>query len=475
VARPVAVCDLGGDVAGGRGASWGDDDRIVFSRGNSGLLQVSALGGEATELLPTEDDEGDLHEPYVLPDGRGILFVAHPTGRSPGILSLLRGQERSVLYEPASEQSVWTPTYSSSGHILFRRAGGEVTAGLWALPFSLGELEVTGEPFLVVPDASAGSTSQDGTLVFIHRPPNMMDELMVWYDRTGRRLDAIGGPRKGVRQPSLSPDGRRLAFAAMDEDNKSDLWVLDLERGAETRLTVDNDNFELVFLWTPSGDGIIFSHFVPEDGVSYNIVPADGSSPPQQIAGGAAIGLSPDGQYVTVIRAPEEDPKQIGQTGPADIWLSRLDGSEESRPLIQSPARDVGGSISPDGRYMLFNSDRSGGNEVYLTRFPSAQGRWQVSVGGGEFAYWDSRGDRLYFQQESMFMEVTAELGAEPRLGRPQPLFEIPQLAGARRGIAISTGGERFVVVERAPGTEDDDSQRPGIKVVQAWHREFEN
>jgi hypothetical protein len=473
--RPIAVCDLGGDVAGGRGASWGDDNHIVFTRGNSGLLRVSALGGEATELLPPAEDEGDLHEPSVLPDGRGILFVAHPNDRSPGVLSLLRGQERSVLWEPSSEQTVWRPGYASSGHILFRRAGGEVTPGLWALPFSLGDLEVTGEPFLVVPDASAGSTSQDGTLVFIHRPPNMVDELMVWYDRTGRRLDAIGGPRRGVNQPSLSPDGRRLAFATMDEDNQLDLWVLDLERGAETRLTVDNNNFEFVFNWTPAGDEIIFSHFMPEDGVSFNVVPANGSSPPRQIAGGVAFDLSPDGQYVTVVRPPEGDPKEIGPTGPADVWLNRVDGSEEPRPLIQSPARDVGGAISPDGRYMSFTSDRSGANEVYLTRFPSAQGRWQVSVGGGEFGTWDSTGDRLYFQKDSTFMEVTVELGDEPRLGRPQPLFEVPQLAGGQRGVGTSPEGERFIVIERAPGTDDDDSQRSGIKIVQSWIREFEN
>ncbi len=333
----------------------------------------------------------------------------------------------------------------------------------------MSRLEVTGEPFLVVPDASPGSVSRDGTLAFVHRPPEGGTWQLVWLDRTGRRLDAIGAPRQGVVGPSLSADDRRLAFAMIDEEtNNRDLWVRDLERGAETRLTGDEAG-EFGFRWTPAGDEIVFTKWTEEEGLRHLSVPADGSRPEQPLGGGTLTDLAPDGLAAVVISQPEGDPARTPRTGPTNIVLAPRD-SAERRPIVTSAARNTGARVSPDGRWLAFQSDGSGHEEVYLTRFPSGQGRWQLSVAGGRSPFWDPRGGRLYFLEKETLTEVEVADGDSPRLGKPTALFEVP----SPRGIAVARDGERFVAVEPA-GDAEQDEVRPGIKVVQNWVREFDS
>jgi Tol biopolymer transport system component len=469
--RAVAICDLGGAVAGGRGASWGEGGRIVFSRGSTGLLEVPALGGEAREILALAENDGDFHEPHLLPNGKGILFVVHPSDRAPGVLSLFDGRERRELLE-LEGQRIWFPVYAPSGHILFRRSGGEVTAGLWAIPFSLGDLQVEGEPFLVVPDAAAGSVSRDGTLAFVHRPPSVAGDRLVWVDRTGQRLDDVGGDRRGSGNPTLSPNGHSLAFGMRDEeDDGYDLWVRDLERGTETRLTVE-EGFEFGFLWTPSGDEIVFTRF--NNGVlSTHVVPANGSGPPRKLEQGSVVScLTPDGGSMVVVQPPEGE--QLSLTSNADLWLVSLSDADEPRPLIEGPDRTTTAEISPDGRWLAYQSERSGREQIFLTRFPEATGRWQVSVGEGDDPQWDPRGNRLYFTEGTTLMEVSVESGPEPRLGKPIAMFDLtdnPQFDP--RGFTVSPDGDRFIIAEPAED-EGDEGARSGIKVVQNWVREFE-
>jgi Tol biopolymer transport system component len=455
--RPVAICDVGGNIAGGRGAWWGDDGQIIYSRGDTGVMVVSALGGEPRELMPTEEGEGDVHEPHLLPDDAGILFISHPEDGLPNKLVLFHGGERRTLLE-VEDRRLWSPTYAPSGHILFRRVGGDATEGLWAVPFSLGDRSLTGDPFIVVPDASQASVSRDGTLAFVHRPPLGGREHIVWVDRTGQRLEEVGGIRRGAFGMALSPDGRRMVFSMTEEeDNQVDLWVRDLERGSETRLTFD-DAFEFRPRWTPSGDEILFGQFYTGKVVS-KIVASDGSGP------------SVSGRYFVTVRAPEGE--TLSQTSPADIWLVDRSGAEEPRPLVQSPNRDITPIVSPDGRYLAYVSDRSGHFEVYLTRFPTASGRWKLSLDGGEDPYWDPRGDRLYFFEGFSLMEVSFVSGDEPRLGTPVKLFDVSASLGARRGLGLSSDGQRFAIVEPVRD-DDEETTRSGIKVVQNWSAEFQ-
>ena len=112
---------------------------------------------------------------------------------------------------------------------------------------------------------------------------------------------------------------------------------------------------------------------------------------------------------------------------------------------------------------------------MFLTRFPEATGRWQVSVDEGYFPRWDPRGDRLYFMEgfgeDATVMEVTVEGEEEPRLGPPEPLFEYP--GDDFEGLDLTADGQRFVLVAAVEEEKSSELDRSGIKVVQNWAREF--
>jgi len=474
--RPVAICELGDATAGGVGGSWGEDGTIVYARGNSGLIQVTALGGQPREILPTSEGIGDYHEPSVLPGGRGILLVVHRQDRSPGQLAIfVDGETRLVLDAPTPER-IWFPVYANSGHILFRRAGGQAIQGLWALPFSLDQLEPTGEPFLIAPDASAGNISQDGDLVFIHHPPGGGNDQMVWVDRSGRILEPASNQYAGLGAPSLSPDGRFLAFTAGSGQQVSDSWLRDMERGTETRLTRDS-NFSFNYNWHPSGD-LVYSRFEPgeEGGVPAGIfvcrMPVDGSAVAVKIGPGVLGGLSPDGQKAVVSRAKDGKPTISITSIPSDIWLVDLDGTDEQM-LLSNTSSNLVGPISPDGRWLVYSSDSSGRREIYLTRFPEATGRWQVSLDGGEYPQWSHDGADLFFRNESQLLEVSVGSGSSPQLGQPVVLFET-NLAMLDRGFSIGPNEERFILAQSVRGDDNEEPRRTGIKVVQNWYQEFE-
>ncbi len=147
----TVVSNTNESFTGGSGAVWTEDDRILFTTGARGIMEVPALGGDPVEVVPHEDRETDLHEPDALPGGRGYLFVPHKEEGGPNsIVVFADGKRKTLLTLP--EHRIWTPRYSDTGHVLFRRTPSNV--GIWALPFSLSSLEATGEPFLVALDGS---------------------------------------------------------------------------------------------------------------------------------------------------------------------------------------------------------------------------------------------------------------------------------------------------------------------------------
>jgi Tol biopolymer transport system component len=441
--RGVPIGDLGDRPTGGRGASWSEDGEIVLSRGNTGLLRVSALGGQPQPLVPLAEDESDHHDPHLLPGGKGILFVAHPEGSGANRLSLYRDGSRTVLAEYEG-QLIDGPIYTTTGHILFRRYGGEITRGLWALPFSLDRLEVEGEPFLVAPDVSTATVSRDG-----------------------KRLDPLGGVRRDADGLALSPDGRHVAFVARDDENDTlEVWVRDLDRGTETRLT---DAKLQVFdpTWSPSGQEIFFSAFNP-DGPrleSYR-VRWDASEPAQLFVLGAAVNqITPDGRLALTTRMEGDGPPS--PTGNWHIWEESIAGEEEPRLLLGGEGRSFAATISPDGEWLAYLHARRDTRHVFLTRYPEATGRWQVSVESGVDVRWDPKGGRLYYREGPNLVEVAVGSGPVPTIGKPVVLFEHAD------SYALAPDGESFFVVEDVRRPEDEEEQRSGIKLVQNWIREF--
>ncbi|MCL4522999.1 MAG: hypothetical protein M1451_03675, partial [Acidobacteria bacterium] len=461
----TAICDLRGGLIGGSAASWGEDGNIVFTRGSTGLLQVSARGGDPRSLLDVDTKtEQDLHQPQILPGGRGIIYVPHPKGQSASLLMLYSKGKKKFLLQ-LEGQSIWNPVYSSTGHILFRRQ--PTNAGIWALPFSLSKLEVAGEPFLVAPSAENPSVAADGTLIYEQVTGGGQTQL-VWMNRSGQAIGNIGQPQPRQTFPALSPDGLRVAVSA-DEGENSDIWIHDAARNTKTRLTFDAVA-ESAPAWSARGDQVAFQTVPAQGNFAIAAKAADGAGDAKELAKpGTVPSLSRDGKFLVYsLLGPETD---------FDLFYVPLVGDRKPVPFLQTKARETGPQVSPDGRFVAYQSNESGVEEIFIKLFPSGEGKWQVSVHGGNWPRWNRKGDRLYYAEGNTIMEVEVTAHPALRLSTPKKLFShvfsgVSRPFGWPDSFDVAGDGQKFVLVQ--PVLEQHSKTRdPAITVVENWFAEF--
>ncbi|MEK7330311.1 MAG: hypothetical protein AAB113_05865, partial [Candidatus Eisenbacteria bacterium] len=462
------VCDARASFSGGSGATWRDDGTIVFSRADStGLSEVSALSGDPRTLLEIDPAaETDFHEPSALPGDRGLLFLAHRRKGSTNNICLLSRGKRNVLLE-LEGQRLAHPCYASSGHILYERAG--TNPGIWALPFSLARLEVTGEPILVVPGGASPAVSDDGTLTYIGGASSAAAQLR-WIGHDGRALGDIAPPRAGGRAPS--PDGTHIAYVLTEPDNPNgDVWVQDVTRGTRTRLTFE-PGAEGAVSWTPKGDRIVYQSRIPEQtsGPSFGwrvlSRAADGTGGVDSLSPGGLPSISPDGRYLAF--------SDFSGSGSWDLAYLALDGDRKPVTFLLGGSFLAGPRISPAGNFIAYMSEESGEWEVFLKRFPSGEGKWQVSTAGGQWPRWNGKGDRLYYGQGPDVMEVEVSGQASATLSTPKRLFTRSPVSAGIFGwypaFDVTGDGERFVIVTDA----STGGAAHGMTVVQNWVAEFQ-
>jgi Tol biopolymer transport system component len=450
----------GGIDARSGGAAWLEDGTIVYTTGSSGLLQIAARGGEPVPLLEPVAGEMDFHNVSPLPGGRGVVFTVHREGGMDTIATFSGGKRKDLFQ--LHGQALLDPWYSPTGHLVYSRV--LTNPGLWAVPFSLGTLEVTGDPFLVVDGGQTPSISGDGVLVYRYAQP--VPGRLVWVDRDGGVESALGQPLEGLARPALSPDGQRIVASARQGGNV-DLWVYDLASDATSRLTFD-DSQDFLPSWMPDGERVIYTTLTHGDATMpvLTIMPVDGSGESRELGPGIAPCVSSDGKYLAYMR--------FGGGGNLDVSYMSLDGPSEPVPVMETGAMEQLPRISPDGRYLAYQSDASGRFEIYLTRFPDGTGRWQVSSGGGTFPRWGKSSGKLFYVQDNDLMEV--EVAKEPALwiGTPRKLFSRPSTGGATllpgtRGFDVAGDGERFLMVENT----DPGGAWSRIMVIQNWFAAF--
>jgi hypothetical protein len=156
-----------------------------------------------------------------------------------------------------------------------------------------------------------------------------------------------------------------------------------------------------------------------------------------------------------------------------DVMRVPRDRSSAPVTLVRGNPRAIDGHVSPDGSLLAYQSSESGRYEVYLTRYPSLEGRWQASNTGGQWPRWSARGDRLYFSRGDDVMEVEVGGGASPALGNPRVLVTRPHAGpfsfGLEMMFALSADGARLVTAR----TPDVGRTRPRLAIVQNWAAEF--
>jgi hypothetical protein len=399
------------------------DGRLIYTSGGTGLLQVPASGGDATPLFPLDPaKEFDIHSLTLLPDGQTLLYVLHPVGGSWSLETFnLADSSRRSLFTPTEDAIVSQPVYSRTGHVLFERG-----SGVWALPYSVADRQATGPPFLIAPNARQPSVAADGTLVMTPGAQSLSNLGLAWIDRSSRVVRLAIPPRDFVVDPRVSPDGR-FAVASRGVREASDLWIFDLERGSERRLTFEAGDDRLG-TWSPDGRFIVY-----QCGQTICSRRADGVGGRVELVDAPAAGpaLSPDGKLLVFSR-----PVQPGNT---DIFVVAVGGlsakaTAAPRVLVSAPRIQGEPQISPDGKFVAYSSAEGNMHTVYVAQFPDGQGTWQVPVAGiSRTPRWSPTGDRLY---------IIEELGdiLELPVDRSR-LFELGAVSARISGNAVPMGG----------------------------------
>jgi eukaryotic-like serine/threonine-protein kinase len=442
--------------------TWSRDGVILFSSG--GVIQrVLAAGGEPTPISNLDGNgkaiTGEDHlGPWFLPDGRHFLYVA-VSNDSAIYLAELDSTARTRLISANSK-----PMYAP-GYILFNRG-----ATLFAQPFDVEALALTGEPIrvtdglaMLAPTASANlvnsanfSVSQTGALVLKSSPGGAggdtpgagLQRSLVWVDRSGSQLSEAG--TGGIAGIDLAPDGARFAVHVHEGDG-GDIWAFDPDQRRLQRLTFDASQDNSSPVWSPDGTRIAFASR-RTNGWGLYVKQADGAGDEEQVFESTEqvvpMGWSPDGKLLVYVKIANA----------ADVWAVPLEGDKQAFPIAQTSAVEVHPQVSPDGKWVAYQSNETGIAEIYIKQFPEGPAKRQVSTGGGSYPRWRADGKELYFISNGLNGVEIDTSGTLPRPGVPRLLFTgpgNPSLAGhfaVYHRFAVSSDGQRFLIALTAGG-----------------------
>jgi Tol biopolymer transport system component len=333
-------------------------------------------------------------------------------------------------------------TYAPPGYLLFVR-----DRTLVAQEFDWKSRKTRGEPRPLAEQIGTNSVglalfsvSRDGVLAY---RTGESGARLRWLDRSGKEL-SVEGDVGEIASPSLSPAGDRIVFDMTDpRAGHEDIWIRDIKRGVSSRFTFETSK-EIGPIWSPDGTRIAFAS--DKDG-NYDIYEktATGVGSEKVLVADDAFkyptGWSRDGRYLLYCR---QDPKTNW-----DIWALPTFGDGKPIPVVRSAFNDNNAYLSPDGRYILYQSNESGRGEVYVQSFPGPGGKWQVSSEGGNDASWRSDGREIFYRtpaQQLMVVEVAG--GAEFVAGIPKPLYPAAFQTGTMRTkYAAAADGQRFLVL----------------------------
>ena len=457
------------DDAQSVGPSWGANDVIVFGRSSASgdpIMKVAAGGGVAEPVTTLEEGETDHRWPQLLPDGNALLFTAFTGANSHISLKSLKTGERWPLLEGSF------PHYVSTGHIVFLRENA-----LWAVPFDVNQLELTGSALPALDGISSRTfgiayfaVAGNGTLAYLPGGGTTAGGLtLVWVDREGQE-EQLPFRADQYRWPRVSPDGSRIALATFDAEN-IDVWVSELEGATNFSRVTTDPAADLVPLWSPNGERLVFSSDREPDGASSLFWRrADGTGPVAKLLTTEKwtnpiepYGWSSDGTLMLFVYG---DPSNL------DIGAFTMEDEGSWEPLLESDANETAPTLSLDGGWIAYASDVTGRSEIYVERFPDLGDRQLISTDGGTDPLWSPDGSELFYRENQRLISVSVSSGLTFTRGTPEVLFEGAYLPGnLGRQYDVSPDGQRFLMFKA--GTPGRTPDQPDIIVVENWAEEL--
>jgi serine/threonine-protein kinase len=452
---PITLAVLPGSP---RGAAWVDDATIVVATNATGLLRVPASGGEPTVLTTPDRAQGELGHlhPSALPGGRSLLFTIatrQPANAEVAVVDL-ETRRVSRLLRGGSDAR-----YVSSGHLLYESGGGTLSA----VTFDPDRVVVTGDSVPVIEKVAVSNTgslnaavSGSGMLIYLRgglgdaRPRSLS-----WIDRQGRET-VFPAPERAYASLRLSPEGTVVALEVRDPT--PNIWLWDLARQTLMPLTF---NGGMAPVWTPDGHRVVFASAGVESPNLYARA-ADGTGTDTRLTTSANVqvptSVTPDGRFVISVERRQQTASDLVQ-----VTLNRTAADQTAMAgVIETSFTEQNGEVSPDGRFLAYESNEAGRFEVFVQPYPESRGKWRVSSGGGTRPVWTRNGRELVYLDAANHLTIVPleTTGSTLRAGRATTLAATAYAATniAWRTFDVSPDGQRFLVIKEPASTAQDQN-----------------
>jgi Tol biopolymer transport system component len=431
---PIPITPIAGMTYGG---SWGHDGKILFAT-DSGLFLIRELGTPPTRI--PIDSVRFARWPHFAPDGKHALVT---TDKGVTLVDVNGNTARHLV---AGSDARYAPT----GHLVFLSEDRRVRA----VPFDIGRAKVTGAEFPILDEvfrAPGGGAalfavaSTSGTLIYTHAS---FHRTLWLVDRSGRE-SRIPAEARGYRFPSVSPDGRYLAVTV--DPRPSDLWIVDLTRGtAERQQTPGHDGWGI---WSPDGRKIAM--ILAGSGLAWRAFPFTG----------APVRINYQNPQSAYPKQWTDDNELLTYNLFDIVRISIRDGTVT--PVVATAANEQEPVLSPDGRWLAYQSNMSGTNEVYVQSFPDGADRQIVSRGGGVDPRWSRDGTELYYRLGNTILAVPVRTGQRFQILGPGAELFTARYDFTQTGNWTLGPGGRFLMIKSDPGTTTR------LHVVMNWFEEL--
>src|SRR5579862_550557 len=462
--QPQVIADSAGHLA-----SWSSEDVILFDEYLGALKRVAASGGPVSTLMPLDASRSERRQiaPYFLPGGKSFLY-ASVGDETWGAMATLDGKGRLYMMRTGLSPLTYVPNGRGAGWLVYI-TGTQTGTQLVARAFDPASGKVTGDPTTIaesLPQGPTWSVSNNGVLVFRHE--RYAETQLNWVSREGRPLGVLGDQGQ-MSAPSISPDQKSVAFVRHLSTLESNIWAFDLTRKMATRLTFDPGAYADP-VWSADGSRVIYAARTnnrrllvdrPANGIGAETV--SDALPTSTFP----TSVSRDGKWLVVT---------VAGAGVARIRMISLPGFAKSIAFSDGHTIERDGSISPNGRWMLYSAMQNDRREVLVQSLPEeaggfkgAQGKWQISSGGGSEPRWRADGKEILFlSPDGKMVSVPVDVGENSIRTSPQVALFQTELRENNSSLYgrqwdVSTDGKRFLIAQPT-----DTAESP-ITVILNW------